>query len=347
MGCKWICFQTKLASTRKPFQYPGVKLHLIDKNLVRSCLDMPRAIELMRSAYRDLSAGKVDSPLRTALVNDNGTVLYKPAYSDSTGIFCVKVVSVFPCNAGKGLPVTSGIIIINSAETGLPLAVMDAGYLTSLRTGAATGISTDLFASPASKVGALFGTGGQALHQLEALLCVRRLEMIYVFSRDPANARRFCNEAAEIAGNCRLIPNPDRRVLKDCDVIATATTSPTAVFSDREISDRVHISAVGSLGAGRTEIPAETLLRSDVIVDQREACLKEAGEICLMREAGLIGDDYHPIEIGEVIGGQVNLGERTRPTVFKSVGNAVQDLVCAAEIYRHVKANQPGAEVEL
>lgn len=301
----------------------------------------------MVTAYRDLSAGKVDSPLRTGLVNDNGTVLYKPAYSDASGIFCVKVVSVFPGNSEKGLQVTSGIIVVNSAETGLPLAIMEAGYLTSLRTGAATGISTDLFADPASKVGALFGTGGQALHQLEAMLCVRRFETIYVFSRDPANAQRFCDEAAKIGGSCQLIPNPNRAVLKDCDVIVTATTSPVAVFDDREISDRVHISAVGSLGADRTEVSAETLLRSDVIVDQREACLVEAGEICLMREAGLIGDDYHPVEIGEVIGGQADVGERTRPTVFKSVGNAVQDLVCAAEIFRYVKENGLGAEVEL
>lgn len=311
---------------------------------------MPRAIELMKSAYRDLSAGNVDSPLRTVLVNDNGTVLYKPAYSDDAGIFCVKVVSVFPANVEKGLPVTPGVIVVNSAETGMPLAILEAGYLTSLRTGAATGIATEVLAPQESRVGALFGTGGQARHQLEAMLCVRPFEKIYVFSRNPEKAIRFCEENADLvgsSGNCELVANPDRAVLKECDVITTATTSPTAVFSDDEISDTVHINAIGSLGKHRTEVSAETLLRSEVIVDQRAACLVEAGEICLMRDSGLIGEDYHPMEIGEIIAGDAMLADRTKPTVFKSVGNAAQDLVCSAEIYRHTEANNLGMDAEL
>ncbi|YCM46751.1 hypothetical protein V2O64_05025 [Verrucomicrobiaceae bacterium 227] len=324
-----------------------MNVHLIDHKLVKRCLSMSRAIDLMRSAYRSLSAGEVDSPLRTALTNKNGTILYKPAYSDDSQIFCVKVVSVFPDNAKKGLPVTPGVIILNSAETGLPLAILEAGYLTSLRTGAATGIATELFADPDSKVGALFGTGGQARHQLEAMLCARKFETIHVFSRNPRNAQRFCDEAADLAGHCRLIPNSDRSVLKDCDVITTATTSPTAVIKDDEISNRVHINAVGSLGVSNTEVSAETLLRSHVIVDQRTACLKEAGEICLMREAGLIDENYHPVEIGEIISRKVILENRDRPTVFKSVGNAAQDLVCSAEIFRHVLEKGLGIEAEL
>lgn len=325
--------------------YMNVKL--IDHKLVAECLSMPRAIKLMKSAYADLTEGNVESPLRTALVNEGGTVLYKPAYAQSAGIFCVKVVSVFADNVNKGLPVTPGIIVINSSETGMPLAILEAGYLTSLRTGAATGVATQVLAPEDSRVGALFGTGGQSRHQLEAMLCARPFERIYVFSRNDANALRFCEENKDIAGDCELIANPDRKVLKECDVITTATTSPTAVFSDDEISDRAHVNAIGSLGAQRTEVSAETLLRSDVIVDQREACLKEAGEICLLRDAGLIGDDYYPVEIGELVLGQRSLGERVRPTVFKSVGNAAQDLVCSAEIYRYAESKGLGVNAQL
>ncbi|MBM1135994.1 hypothetical protein JO972_06940 [Verrucomicrobiaceae bacterium 5K15] len=308
---------------------------------------MPRAIELMRQAYADLTEGKVDSPLRTALVNEGGTVLYKPAYSSGAGIFCVKVVSVFADNVNRGLPVTPGIIVVNSSETGMPLAILEAGYLTSLRTGAATGIATEVLAPADATIGALFGTGGQSRHQLEAMLCARDFTKIYVFSRKQENAVRFCEENADIAGDCELVANPDRAVLKDCHVITAATTSPTAVFSDDEISDSVHINAIGSLGAERTEVSAETLLRSDVVVDQRAACLKEAGEICLMRDQGLIGDDYHPLEIGEIILGDQSTGERDRPTVFKSVGNAAQDLICSAEIYRYAEEHGLGAQAEL
>lgn len=330
-----------------------MQVQLIDRELIRQNLSMPRAIELMREAYRELSSAKVESPLRTALVNEHGTVLYKPAYSDQAGIFCVKVVSVFPGNVERNLPVTPGIIVVNSSQTGMPLAVLEAGYLTSLRTGAATGLATDLFAHPESKTAALFGTGGQARHQLEAMLCARPFEKVYVFSRQAENAVRFCRENEDLthlvkaAGGCQLIANPDRSVLKNCDVITTATTSPVAVFADEEIPQHVHINAIGSLGAQRTEVPAETLLRSQVVVDQRAACLQEAGEICLMRDAGLIGDDYHPLEIGELLDGQDDWNSNDRPSVFKSVGNAAQDLVCSAEIYRQVKEAGSGVLAEL
>jgi len=322
--------------------YMNVKL--IDQGVIASVLKMPRVIDLMRDAYAELSGGTVDSPLRTALVNEDGTVLYKPAYSGASGIFCVKVVSVFPGNVEKGLPVTPGIIVVNSAETGMPVAILEAGYLTSLRTGAATGLATELFAKKEAKVAALFGTGGQSRHQLEAMLCARAFETVYVFSRNPENAERFCRENVDIAGGCELVANPDRKVLKRCDVITAATTSPEAVFEWDEIGDDVHVNAIGSLGPKRTEISAETLLKSTVIVDQRAACLKEAGEICLMRDAGLVGDDYNPPEIGELL----NATElQQKPTVFKSVGNAVQDLVCSAEVIKAAEAHHMGVTAEL
>lgn len=316
-----------------------MNLKLVDKSIIETVLKMPRVIELMRYAYGELSGGLMDSPLRTALVNDQGTVLYKPAYSGAAEIFCVKIVSVFPGNVEKGLPVTPGIIVVNSAETGMPVAILEAGYLTSLRTGAATGLATEMFAKKKAKVAALFGTGGQSRHQLEAMLCARAFETVYVFSRKPENADRFCRENADIAGDCKLVPNPDRKVLKQCDVITTATTSEVAVFEWDEIADDAHVNAIGSLGKYRTEVSAETLLESEVIVDQRVACLEEAGEICLMRDAGLIDENFRPSEIGELL----DVSElQQRPTVFKSVGNAAQDIVCAAEIIKAIDTQDLG-----
>ncbi|HIK95567.1 MAG TPA: ornithine cyclodeaminase, partial [Planctomycetes bacterium] len=99
---------------------------------VRQLLKMPRAIELMRDAFAALSAGRIESPIRTTLTNDHGTVLYKPAWSAAHSLFCAKVVSVFPGNADKGLPVTPGIIVLNDGQTGMPVGLLEAGFLTSL-----------------------------------------------------------------------------------------------------------------------------------------------------------------------------------------------------------------------
>ena len=325
-----------------------MNLRLIDKNTVKENLSMPRAIELTRDGFIALSSGDVDSPLRTALVNDAGTVLYKPAYSDLAGIFCAKVVSVFGGNVDKNLPVTPGLIIVNSAETGMPVALVEAGYLTSLRTGAATGLATDLMSADDAKTAALFGTGGQSGHQLEAMLCVRELETVYVFSKNPDNAEAFCAAQSELAerSGCRFIANPDRKVIQKCDVITLATSSPTAVVEDNELPEHVHINAIGSLGTKRTEVASETVLRSYFCVDQRAACLAEAGEICLIKDAGQLPENFYPVELGELAAGSYE-APKTGVSLFKSVGNAVQDLVCTAEILRIAEENNLGKEASL
>jgi ornithine cyclodeaminase len=248
----------------------------------------------------------------------------------------------------KNLPVTPGIIIVNSAETGMPVALVEAGYLTSLRTGAITGLATDLMAADDAKTAALFGTGGQSAHQLEAMLCVRKFETIYVFSRDPENAISFCSEQAALAekAGCSLIANPDRSVIKQCDVITMATSSPTAVVEDRELPENVHINAIGSLGPKHTEVASETMLRAYICLDQREACMAEAGEICLIRDADQLPEDFYPVEIGELAGGKYQAPKRGI-RVFKSVGNAVQDLVCTAEILKIAEKENLGTQALL
>ncbi|MCP4785251.1 MAG: ornithine cyclodeaminase [Fuerstiella sp.] len=300
---------------------------------VRHLLKMPRAIELMRDAFAALSAGRIESPIRTTLTNDHGTVLYKPAWSAAQSLFCAKVVSVFPGNADKELPVTPGIIVLNDGQTGMPVGLLEAGFLTSLRTGAATGLATDLLAKPNASTAALFGTGGQAWHQLEAMLCVRELKRVYVFSGHEENAVRFSEEMSDLIKGCELLPAPNRDVLTECDIITTATTSPNPVFSDQEIGDAVHINAIGSLGPLRSEIPPATILRATVIVDQREAGLREAGELLPLMEDGRLPPDFAPAELGELVLNKDYSAERP-VTVFKSAGNAVQDLVCAAEVLK-------------
>ena len=306
-------------------------VRIFTKQDIASLLSMPRAIELMRSAFADLSAGKVDSPVRTILTNEAGTVLYKPAYSAANNIFCAKVVSVFAGNVERGLPVTPGLIVVNDGETGMPVALMEAGYLTSLRTGAATGLATDLLAKKDAATGALFGTGGQAGHQLEAMLCVRNFERVFVFSRKFENATRFCEEMAQVAGDCQLIASTDRSVLADCDVITTATTSATPVFEDADLGAAVHVNAIGSLGPTRSEVPEDTIERATIVVDQRAGCLKEAGELLPLMADGRLPADFAPAELGELVADPNYVAEKPI-TVFKSAGNAVQDLVCAAEV---------------
>jgi ornithine cyclodeaminase len=325
-----------------------MELRLLTGEEVRQCLGMARAIELMGRAFSELSQGRVTVPLRTRVDTSDGTLLYKPALANAAGFCCLKAVSVFPGNVARRLPATTGLLLLNDVHTGLPRALMDAEFLTGLRTGAASGLATRLLATPGVRTAALFGAGGQARFQLEALRTVLPLDVIYVFARHAESADRFCRERSDAVSPCRLIPNPPRDVLRTCGVICTATTSASPVFADSEIGPGTHINGIGSFTPAMAEIPPETVCRAAVFVDQRAACLAEAGDLRQPLERGALPPDFHVAEIGEVLVGRA-AGRRSAEAVtfFKSVGNAAQDLFCAMEVLERAEALGIGRMVSL
>lgn len=325
-----------------------MRLRLLSQNDIRQSLSMGRAIELMQDAFIALTQGAIQVPVRTNISNAAGSMLYKPALMPASNIFGLKVVSIFPGNADRELPVTTGLMLVNDSSTGLPLALMDAQYLTALRTGAGAGLATRLLADPETKVAALFGTGGQAACQLQALLAVLALDTVYVFSRSTENAEAFCRDQSETAGECRLVPGPSSKVLSDCGVITAVTGSRTPVFADNDISVGTHINGVGSFRPDMSEVPVETVCRAAVFVDQRDAALHEAGDLVTPLKRGLLPADFAPAEMGEVLLQQrPGRTSEEQITFFKSVGNAAQDIVCAAEILALAEQQCLGQMVDL
>jgi ornithine cyclodeaminase/alanine dehydrogenase-like protein (mu-crystallin family) len=337
-----------------------MKIRLLNRKEIRQTLTMAMAIELMNDAFIALTQGSIDVPLRTSVSNARGTMLYKPALMQSANLFGMKAVSVFPSNVEAQLPVTTGLMLINDAKTGLPVSLMDAEYLTALRTGAASGLATRLLANPETKTAALFGTGGQAACQLQAMLEVLPLKTVHVFSRTKANAEEFCLKHQPVSNHgatCVLKPATSRDVLRECGLITTVTTSKSPVFRDEEISAGVHINGVGSFTPDRAEIPAQTICRGNVFVDHREAALREAGDIVMAMQSGTSSstDDesnlpanFSPVEIGEVLlGEQPGRIAKEQLTIFKSVGNAAQDIVCAAEIINIAQTRNLGQVIDL
>lgn len=310
-----------------------MKIRLLSQSDIRQTMTMSHAIRLMEEAFVALSTGKVEAPLRTSISCDAGTMLYKPALLPESNTFGIKVVSIFPKNTNRGLPVTTGLMLVNDGETGLPLALLDAEYLTALRTGAASGLATRLLANPDTRTAALFGTGGQAECQLRAMLEVLPLEQVHVFSRLSENADSFCREHADLAGSCRLIPAYSRAALRECGLISTVTSSMVPVFDDDELTAGTHINGMGSFRPDMSEVPSETVCRSTIFVDHRDAALREAGDIIRPTTAGQLPEDFAPAEIGEVLlEDRPGRTSRDQITFFKSVGNAAQDIVCAREI---------------
>jgi len=325
-----------------------MQIRLLSQKDIRAALTMAQAIELMQDAFIALSRGTIQAPVRTNISNSAGTMLYKPALMPSANLFGMKSVGVFPGNAKRDLPVTAGLMLVNDGDTGLPRAVLDAQYLTALRTGAASGLATRLLANSDTTVAALIGTGGQAACQLQAMLEVLPLETVHVFSRYPANAVAFCRDHSAAAGTCRLVPAASKQVLRECGLITTATNSSDPVFTNDDIGPGVHINGIGSFRPDMSEVPAETVCRAAVFVDHREAALVEAGDLVEPIKRGSLPPDFAPAELGEVLLGQrPGRASTDQVTFFKSVGNAAQDIVCAAEILAVAEREGLGRIVEI
>ncbi len=317
---------------------------------VRRALPMAAAVEAMRDAFRALAEGRAIVPLRATLETPAGaTGLAMPAYvSDPKGdALTVKVVSVVPDNPARGLPLIHAGVVVADAETGRIRAFLEGSAVTAIRTGAASGLATDLLARTDARVAAILGSGVQARTQLEAVCCVRPIERATVYSPNRDHAARFADELAGEPGfpSEIVVAESSSRAVRDADVVCAATTSSTPVFDDADLSAGVHVNAVGSFQPHVVEIPEATVLRARVVVDDRDAALDETGDLIQPVERGTL-DPERLVELGAVL--LKHAPGRTSDdevTLFKSVGLGVQDATAARAIVRAAEREGLGQRV--
>lgn len=319
---------------------------------VRQALPMAECIEAMKQAYAALSGGKAQVPLRMRLpvTANDGMSIFMPAFVDDAGgqALAVKIVSLFNKNPSRGLALIQAAVLVLDPETGVVEAVLEGGTLTAIRTGAGCGAATDLLARKDARKVAIFGAGVQARTQLEAVCAVRDIETVWVYGREPHKMTEF---AAEMAGKGR-IPKDIRpaatpeEAIANADIVSTATTSHTPVFTDAQVRPGVHINAAGTHTADGIEVPAETIARSLITVDSRSATKVECGEIAIPLQIGSV-TEADIAEIGEVIlGSAAGRSSAEQVTFFKSVGVAVQDAMAGRLALANARKLGIGTEVE-
>jgi alanine dehydrogenase len=317
---------------------------------VRQALPMPRAIEAMKSAFAQLSAGQADVPLRVSLPVErhNGVVLFMPAFLETDDQMAIKIVSVFNDNPGRGLPLIHALVFVVDAATGVPAAVMDGTVLTALRTGAASGAATDLLARPEARTVAIFGAGAQGRTQLEAVCAVRPIVEAWVYDPRREQAATYADEMGQCLSLPVRVARTPGEAVGQADVVCTATTSSTPVFDDADIRPGTHINAVGAYTPQMQEIPVETVLRAKIVIDHRDASLAEAGDLLIPLREGRMSGEHIAAEIGEIVAG-LKPGRTTEDeiTLFKSVGVAVQDVAAASAVLAAALRMGLGTEVAL
>lgn len=316
-----------------------MKIRILTAKDVRRALPMGAAIMGMKEAYRQLSAGEATQPLRNhiEMAGENGVALFMPAAmrgdsADTAGSLAVKVASVFRENPIRGLPLVHALVLVLEAASGRPLALLEGGTLTAIRTGAGSGAATDLLARHDAATVAIFGSGVQARTQLQAVCTVRTIKRVWVYNRTRSKAEVF---VAEMRGHGPiprelLVAASPKQALDGADIVCTATTSSRPVFDGSDLHPGMHINAVGSFSPDMQEVDAETIRRALVVVDSHEGALAEAGDLIVPIRTGVIAKDHIHAELGEIVAGEKP--GRTTPeqiTIFKSCGVAVQDVAAA------------------
>ncbi len=330
-----------------------MKLLALSADDLRQALPMPAVIAAMKDAFAALSTGEARMPPRSAVPvesADGVTLLmgaYLPGGSSTEASLAAKVVSVFHRNGALGKAVVNGVQLILDPNTGEPVALCDGGFLTAWRTGAASGAATDLLARPDARVAAVIGCGGQARTQVLGIDAVRQLETIRIHARTPERVRSFVDEVQPQVRAEVVCAASAEEAVRGADVICAATNSRTPVFPGDCVGDGAHINGIGSFTLEMRELDGATVARSRIFVDSVQAALEEAGDLVqAMREGRTQQEDW--TELGLVVAGRAEgRTNASEVTLFKSVGQAVQDAAAASLALKNARSQGLGHPVEL
>ncbi len=287
----------------------------IDEATVRQLLPMSKAIDLLAHAFRDFAAGEAQSQPRRRLTMPSGAVLHQMTGAHGA-YFGTKVYSTHPKHGAWF------VFLLYDAETAMPLALMDANWLGQIRTGAASGLATRWLARPDAQNVAVLGSGFQAASQLEAVMAVRPVRAISVWSRSQEKAQAFARHYP----NAAAMPSIEA-ALVDADIVITATMAKDPLFPAELIRAGTHINAVGSNSARRRELPAELIRRADqIVVDSLEQARIEAGDL-------ILSFDPPDWDFVEPLSHEPQRKSAEAITIFKSVGIGLEDVAVGAWVY--------------
>jgi ectoine utilization protein EutC len=300
---------------------------------LRRLVSPSAALAAVRAAFVKLARGQATLPgvIGLDLPERHGEVHVKGAHLHGSPFYSIKEAAGFYGNAARGLPVSSGLVVVFDAATGFPRALLlDNGFLTELRTGAAGALAADLLARKDAATVGIIGSGGQARYQLEALLGVRRPRRVLVYGRSPDSATACTREMTErFALDVRAVATA-REAVAESDVVITTTPSREPIVRADWIRPGTHVTAMGSDGPDKRELEGAVLARADkVVADRLDQCLR-LGEIHHAVAEGVLDAARVHGELGELAAGlKPGRTSDEEITVADLTGVGVQDAAMA------------------
>jgi len=328
-----------------------MKTRLLSRKDIEGFFTMKMCMEAVEKAFADLASGNATMPQRTPIgvAEKHGLALFMPAHIKSLAALGAKVVTVYKDNVSRhSLPTVLGTIILLDEDTGFPIAIMDGGFLTAMRTGAVSGVATKYMARPDSKTALIFGAGVQAFSQVLAVHEARPLAGLMAYSLDPPEMKKAFAEkvTAKTGIAVEMVEDPAAAVGRS-DIVILATSASEPVLNGNWLKPGTHINGIGSHAPKMRELDALTVQKSRIVCDLTGACKAEAGDFIIPAERGEWSWDKVAGDLGDVILGK--MPGRNSPqdiTLFKSVGLAVQDMAAARMVYDEAVKRGIGTEFQ-
>ena len=316
-----------------------MKILVLAARDVNELLGYRECADVMRQALAALARGQIQQPLRTVVRPRDaaGFMGLMPAYSpDGYGL---KAICVTPGNPAVGKDAHQGGVMLFAADTGEPLALVNASAITEIRTAAVSAVATGLLARAGAAELAIIGTGVQGRAHAHALAATRPLTGIRMAGRDVARARKVAAELAEALGLPVTAAGSVPEAVEGADIVVTATSSAQPVLRREWLAAGSHVNAVGACLPHAREIDTATMAEAAVFADSRESVRSESGDYLLAAQEG--ADNPVRAELGELLTGTASgRADDDEITVFESLGLAAEDLAAATYLYQ--KASRLG-----
>ena len=314
---------------------------LLREEDVHAVLTMNDTIRVVEEAFIALAQDKAINRPRIRMLEEHGVMHLLAASVPAMEVMGYKTYTVF--RSGMRFAV-----MLFSTNNGQLLAIIEAEWLGTMRTGATSAIATNYLARPESSIVGLIGAGQQAMTQLIGVCTVRKISQVNVYSRDLPACEKFCEKMSHgLKIPVRPVANP-REAIEEAHIVITATTSSTPVFPGEWLKEGCHINAIGSNWASRRELDLTTLQRCDrIVTDSCEQAKLEAGDLIIPADEGLF--DWNSVHsLAELVERSIPHRQSAEEiTLYKGVGIALEDIATAALVYRLARERSLGSELNL
>lgn len=311
-------------------------MEIITEKEVQSIIpakEIQKVIDAVEGGFSDYARGDIQMPPKQYLdfKECGGDLRIMPSYSQILKLAGTKIVNVHPENPQRGLPTVMAVVVLNDAENGRALAVIEAAYITGIRTGAAGAIAAKYLAKKDAKTMGVVGAGQQAFFQIAATCKVRNIKEILVYDPKEESFAKLAESLKELGIE---IKKASLEETAKTDILATTTPVKQPIIKNEWILPGTHINAIGADAQGKEELDPEILKRAKIVIDNW-AQASHSGEINVPLGKGLIKKEDIYAELGDIVSGKTPARQNDQEiTIFDSTGLGFQDLYTANIVWQ-------------